>query len=85
MVLFKKLCSRAFLFGLFRGEERKVRTASIGPNAEMARKGTTKVGDLHLDNPDAKGIYESLSSIMAGDHHQTIALPKRVQKRPQEG
>ena len=50
----------------------------------MARKGTTKVGDLHLDNPDAKGIYESLSSIMAGDHHQTIA-PKRVQKRPQEG
>ena len=54
----------------------------------MARKGTTKevvvLGDLHLDNPDAKGIYESLSSIMAGDHHQTIALPKRVQKRPQE-
>ena len=27
------------------------------------------IGDLHLDNPDAKGIYESLSSIMAGDHH----------------
>ena len=53
MVLFKKLCSRrAFIFGLFRGEERKVRTASIGPNAEMARKGTTKevvvLGDLHL-------------------------------------
>ena len=72
MVLLKKLCSRAFLFGLFRGEERKVRTASIGPNAEMARKGTTKevvvLGDLHLDNPDAKGIYESLSSIMVGDH-----------------
>ena len=46
--------------------------ASIGPNAEMARKGTTKevvvLGDLHLDNPDAKGIYESLSSIMVGDH-----------------